>query len=245
MKKKIFIIFLAALIIFIFVERYDFFYYINKVQARLLKVFVRSMKNKDLLYGGILVFSYGVIHSLGPGHGKIFLSAVSVKDKKRLFFYSFLIAYIQGLISVLIIYFIFKNKGVMQNYNRYLPHINQYFYSVALMLLAVINIMNLFAHKKIDEKIPLIGLFLPCPGVISILLATIILGYKKYIFFTALIMSTGIFTTLAVFSFLLTKIKVTYKKDKFFTVASLSFYSLIFVIGVLMSLPFRLSWSFF
>lgn len=202
---------------------------IQRIQLKIMKNFIYSMRKKDLLFGSILIFFYGLIHSLGPGHGKMFLFGLNIKHKKStLIFLSFLIAYIQGLISFFIIYIIFKNELVMRSYTKYINNISQYLYGISLILLGVFNIINDFFEKNIKTRYSVFLLFIPCSGVLSVLTVVIILGYKKYLLFATLIMSTGIFTTLLIFSLVMDKISFSFKYSK---IVNYIFYFLFIVIG--------------
>lgn len=234
MKKRISIIILLSLICIAFIFNREIFFKLQQTQIQIMKEFTISLKKHDSFYWTLLIFSYGLIHSLGPGHGKTFLLTMSIKHTKPvLILYSALIAYIQGLISFTIVYVIFgQNKAFDTVYIKYIDGIGKHLYGITLILLALINMVSELTEKHVKEKYFIIGVFFPCSGILSLLLALIILGHKEYLLPATFIMSTGIFFTLALFSLFIDKIKYSnnlkIKTDKIICL----YYIVLLVIGI-------------
>lgn len=233
LKKFIYIFLLFILIFLCFTKRNEILIYFMNYQHKIMKDLIYNIKNENLLFAGILIYLYGIIHSLGPGHGKIFLLGLkSKKNKLNLIFYSYLIAYIQGLVSFIIIYFVFNDIFILHKFLKNINNLSQSFYGIALIILGGFNIINEILEKHIRNEISIFGLFLPCSGVLSVLVSVVLLGYKKYLFFTTLIMSTGIFTTLLIFIFFINKIKIKKINPKISQIIENIFYILLIILGI-------------
>ncbi len=236
MKRKIIIIFcLICIILFFYINiKTHLFFNIQHVQLKLMKKFVKSIKQIDNYYWLIISFLYGMVHSMGPGHGKSFLIALSFTHKKRqLIFFSALIVYIQGIISYLIIILLFNNRTINVLLIKKIDRITIFVYIFFLIFLSLYEIIHEFIHKKQKDKFFLAGAFFPCSGVLTLLIAVKVTGHAKYLFPAAVIMSTGMFVTLSIFSLFLDKVNnicfISVKKIKY---CSLIFYGIIFLMGV-------------
>lgn len=222
------------MVIILFLFNRQLFFSLQQFQLKIMKQLVFSIKKNDMFFWSLLIFTYGLIHSIGPGHGKTFLLTMNMKHKKMtLIFYSALIAYTQGLISFIIIYILFaQSKTFNAIYMKYLDNLGKQLYGFTLILLAVFNIINEFTERKIKDKFFIIGVFFPCSGVLSLLLALTVLGHKEFLLPGALIMSTGMFSTLALFSLAIDKFHIN--KDYTFNVNKiiLSYYIIILFIGI-------------
>ena len=234
MKRKSTFFLLIISLVLIFIFNRQLFFILQQFQLKIMKQLVFSIKKHDIFFWSLLIFTYGLIHSIGPGHGKTFLLTMNMKHKKTtLIFYSALIAYSQGIISFMIIYLIWKQtKNFNVIYMKYLDDFGKHIYGITLVLIAIFNILNEFTERKIKDKIFVIGVFFPCSGVLSLLLALTILGHQEYLLPGALIMSTGMFCTLGLFSILIDKIQVDRKHEDKINKILFSYYICILLIGI-------------
>ena len=132
------------MVIILFLFNRQLFFSLQQFQLKIMKQLVFSIKKNDIFFWSLLIFTYGLIHSIGPGHGKTFLLTMNMKHKKTtLIFYSALIAYTQGIISFIIIYIIFgQSKTFNAIYMKYLDDFGKHVYGFTLVLLAIFNILN-------------------------------------------------------------------------------------------------------
>jgi len=83
--------------------------YQAQIQTQLMHV-TRAVAQQGWIAGLGLIwisFAYGVLHAIGPGHGKAVISgfaAVEDIDKRRLFFISMLSALLQSLVAIILVY---------------------------------------------------------------------------------------------------------------------------------------------
>lgn len=231
-KLTILLIILGAVTLFLFNR--EIFFKLQQLQLKIMRQFVFSMKNHDTIYWALLIFSYGLIHSIGPGHGKTFLLTMNIRHKKpMLILYSAFIAYTQALVSFIIIYVIFgQNKSFDAFQVKYLDGISKHLYGITLVLLAIFNMVNEFTERKLKDRFFIIGVFFPCSGVLSLLLAITVLGRREYLLPGTLIMSTGMFCTLAIFSMLIDKIHFNTQSKKGVNKVVFSYYILLLLIGI-------------
>lgn len=234
MKKKFTFLLLMIMVIILFLFNRQLFFSLQQFQLKIMKQLVFSIKKNDIFFWSLLIFTYGLIHSIGPGHGKTFLLTMNMKHKKTtLIFYSALIAYTQGIISFIIIYIIFgQSKTFNAIYMKYLDDFGKHVYGFILVLLAIFNILNEFTERKIKDKFFILGVFFPCSGVLSLLLALTILGHQEYLLPGAFIMSTGMFCTLSLFSLTIDKIQIKKEHEKKINKILFSYYICILLVGI-------------
>ena len=234
MKRKFTVLIIIIGIIVLFLFNRELFFKLQQIQLKIMRQFVFSVKKNDVIYWSLLIFSYGVIHSIGPGHGKTYLLTLHLKHKKpTLILYSAFIAYTQALISFVIIYVIFgQNKAFNALQVKYLDEFGKHLYGITLILLALFNMVNEFTERKIKDKFFVVGVFFPCSGVLSLLLTITVLGHREYLFPSTIIMSTGMFCTLAVFSMIIDKINFKINHENRVNKIIFSYYILLLLIGI-------------
>lgn len=230
MKHKITIFLIILIIFLLFAFNKQLFSHFQRLQLIITREFVFSVK-KQSYYWMIFIFLYGLFHSIGPGHGKIYLLTLGVENKKTtLLIYSAIIAYFQGIISYIIVYVLVKYSHTFNTLQlKYIDEFGKNIYGITLMILGVFNLVSEVIENK--TKFFVVGVFFPCSGLLSLLLALTMLGYQKYLLLCTFLMSTGMFFTLATFSIFLDKFNFFSKENKKTKIFCSTFYLFIFSIG--------------
>ncbi len=177
-------------------------------------------EGNNLMYLYILgiSFLYGLIHALGPGHGKMVIASYflahgsKTKEAVKAGFLTALIHAITALFITLSLYLFFQNT-----ISQYFQIINANMYKVSAIFIIGISLYLLFEtikdRNKKEKLRPLgnknilsialsIGL-VPCPGVMTIVLYSMIVGHPYLGIISAIVMSMGMGITIsgaAVFS---------------------------------------------
>lgn len=235
MKKIILLILLFAIISLIFLKFNDIFFLILNYQRELISLINNSLKNESLntyLILLIITFIYGLVHSMGPGHGKTLIITYSLQEKidfERILVSSFLIAYLQGCISFLLVIFIINLSSITSLSLFYdLDSITRIVSSIIIFIIALFTLYNLFlTNKKVkEEKIVIKNLFLssfliglfPCSGVISVLLFFKSFEYNGNLIPLVISMSTGVFISIFFSGYLTNKLKYLLIKNENFKI---------------------------
>jgi len=176
-------------------------------------------------------FLYGLIHAMGPGHGKMVIASYFLANDLKIsasFKAGFLTSIIHTISALFItgtLYLFFENSisGYFQTINTNMYKLSGIF----ILLIACYLLYDTFQDRKIKEELqPLkeknlfsvalsIGI-VPCPGVMTIVLYSMILGYLGLGVFSAIMMSIGMGITIssaAIFASSIKQSKLTqYKK---------------------------------
>ena len=101
MKKKTILILICFIITLYILSSHGNFYLIKfqKIQLKLTQDFIFNIKKINNFYWIVIIFLYGIVHSLGPGHGKTLLATNCLNYKKsNIFLLAAFISYTQGFI---------------------------------------------------------------------------------------------------------------------------------------------------
>ncbi len=158
-----------------------------------------------------LVFAYGILHALGPGHGKVFSALYFMSEKVSLsrgIFLSLLIGFLHGLMGVLLVVIL---KYLLQIYSYLLQqNLAQVIQRTSYFLISLLGLY--FVGKKIFAKknrsaesgkksaiaLALSVSIVPCPGVVMIMLFCISAGALPLGLILSAFMSVGMGLTIAV-----------------------------------------------
>jgi len=184
------------------------------------------------LYILAVAFIYGLVHALGPGHGKMVIASYflvrqsKVKEALKAGFLTSIIHTLTALGLTAILFLFFQNS-----ITQYFKDINANMYKVSAIFIISIALYLLYEtikdknvhENEVDKKeIKNKSLFsvalsigiVPCPGVMTIVLFSMILGYYYLGILSAIMMSLGMGITISLAAILTTKLKNSnYEKD--------------------------------
>ncbi len=177
------------------------------------------------MYGYIILsaFVYGLVHALGPGHGKMVIASyflvhgANIRVAFKAAFLSSIIHTLSALSITAILYLFFQHT-----ITKHFQLINENMYKLSACFIILIALFLLYEtlKERTDSKhIPLpsndktlfklalsIGI-VPCPGVMSIVLFSMILGYYTLGVASAVSMSLGMGITMSIAAILSTQLK--------------------------------------
>ncbi|MCK4322361.1 hypothetical protein KAX08_07585 [candidate division WOR-3 bacterium] len=191
---------------------------LNKRLALLTKKLKETESKKTLFLIIFITFIYGVIHALGPGHGKTLTFSYFLSNKtniKKGIFVGCTIGFLHAfsaLVLVLILYFIIKNSTLqnIESISRVIKMISYCLIAFIGLFLLVKNVFNIRRKRTIEDKeagsikstksiIPfsfVVGL-IPCTGATILLLFSLSLGVLKIGIISTIFMALGMATTIS------------------------------------------------
>ncbi|ACZ12498.1 nickel/cobalt transporter [Sulfurospirillum deleyianum] len=178
------------------------------------------------MYGYIILvaFVYGLVHALGPGHGKMVIASyflahgAKLKDAFKVAFLTSLVHTLSALGVTTILYFFFQ-ESIMKHFGLISENMYKisavFILGIASFLLYEVRKEHQGCMKKEEEamgkttmlKIALSIGVVPCPGVMSIVLFAMILGYYTLGVASALSMSIGMGITMSIAAIATTRMK--------------------------------------
>jgi len=236
--------------------------YLDTTINRMIDELAAGITVSSIVLLVIISFVYGVVHSLGPGHGKSLVATFFFKEKhplKKSVELAAIISIIHTgaavILSFLLFFVLTGIKGMMR------IRMQGYFIAVSGVLVAIAGIvfllMNIFSKKKEESGpagrntgIVAIGIsagIIPCPAALMIMLLTLSGRIPAIGLASVVSMSLGMFFLLSAIGFISIKSRngiisisdLSVKKSELVsTVLEYISIILIIIIGVAMSLPF-------
>jgi len=218
---------------------------------------IREINDESSLYSSLVVifiaFIYGVVHAVGPGHGKALVALYFTSNKssyKKAFKMGYMISIIHAISALIFTFSIFFILKTMfrHNFNEF-SHIAILISAIMISLVGLYLIYEAYTHRKqkekkqkIDNKSELAVAFsagiVPCPGVMTIVLFCIVLGQYSLGIVSALAMSIGMGLTISIagiFSIALNK-KVSTKLESKSYILEIIGGLLVFTLGIFLLL---------
>ena len=200
----------------------DLNHFLSQFNREISSVF-REIKNSEdftlILYLWGVSFFYGVIHALGPGHGKLIVSSYLLTKKnsyKKAFKIGYLISLVHTFSALLIslsIYYIIQ--GVVSKQFHETSEITMKISGILIILFGLYLIYENFIKKEkfeepnLDNKkdffIALSVGLVPCPGVMTLVIFSIIISQIYIGIISAIFMSIGMGLTISIAGILATQ----------------------------------------
>lgn len=231
---------------------------IYKTKIELLLKDIKE-NNSFISYFWLLLFSfiYGVIHAIGPGHGKSLVSAYFLNEDKsftKAFNISLLIGVVHtfsAFILTLVIYYILNT--IFTNYFTNIEYIATKISAVIIITIALYLIFKKIKTVKQNIKssthnsnthscscggcktnstdlgVILAAGIVPCPGTVTIFIFTMSLGIYFVGFLSAVFMSLGMSLIIFIMAYLSIKVK-TKTSNNSFLVKLFEYGSLVFIL---------------
>ncbi|MEA1920192.1 MAG: high frequency lysogenization protein HflD [Campylobacterota bacterium] len=200
-----------------------------------------------------MAFLYGLVHAIGPGHGKALVALYFTSNKSdysKAFKMGYMISVIHAISALLLtfgIYFILKTM-FRKNFNEFSDMAMQIsalmIIGVGLYLIYEAYSSRLHVEKKIEKSsksemaVAFSAGVVPCPGVMTIVLFCIVLGQFTLGILAAIAMSIGMGLTISlagIFSIAINKKTTTFFSDKSYLLEILGGF-LVLLLGVFLLL---------
>lgn len=158
---------------------------------------------------------YGIVHALGPGHGKALVAGYFLGNNhsyKKAFKMGYLISFIHALSALSITFFVYYLLTVI--FSKTFHDTSIYMTKASGVLIIAIGIYLFFEHHKEkdinspSDKSDLAVAFgagiVPCPGVMTVVLFSIMMGKIAVGVIAAILMSIGMGLTISLSAILAT-----------------------------------------
>ncbi|EJF07793.1 ABC-type uncharacterized transport system, permease component [Thiovulum sp. ES] len=215
----------------------------------------RELKNEESIGTILMIFGfatfYGVVHALGPGHGKLLVASYLMTREnsyKKAFKLGYMISGIHAISALsitLVIYFILEAtisksfaeaSSVTTQISGYLILAVGIYMIYEKFFVKEESGVELLKTDKKDFGIAFAVGIVPCPGVMTITLFSIIVS-KVYIgIISAILMSLGMGLTISLAGILATKMKKSSSNSRFNFSEILSNLAIfgIFILGIIL-----------
>jgi ABC-type nickel/cobalt efflux system permease component RcnA len=155
-----------------------------------------------------IAFIYGVVHALGPGHGKLLVSSYFLRNNrsyKEAFKMGYLISIIHTISALSISFVLYYLLEVV--FSQTFQEVSFYMTKISALLIIGVAIYLFFeqhkehhlsaSNQRSDLSIALSAGVIPCPGVMTIILFSILIGNVSVGIVAAVFMSVGMGLTIS------------------------------------------------
>jgi len=177
---------------------------------------IRSLNDENSLSTSLLIlgiaFIYGLVHAIGPGHGKALVALYFTSNKsdyKKAFKMGYMISIIHAISALIFTFGIFYILKTMfrKNFNEF-SDIAMQISAIMIILVGIYLIYEAYKSRKEKEKklkksnkseiaVAFSAGVVPCPGVMTIVLFCIVLGQTTLGILSAIAMSIGMGLTIS------------------------------------------------
>lgn len=177
---------------------------------------IRSLNDENSLSTSLLIlgiaFIYGLVHAIGPGHGKALVALYFTSNKsdyKKAFKMGYMISIIHAISALIFTFGIFYILKTMfrKNFNEF-SDIAMQISAIMIILVGIYLIYEAYSSRKEKEKklkksnkseiaVAFSAGVVPCPGVMTIVLFCIVLGQTTLGILSAIAMSIGMGLTIS------------------------------------------------
>jgi ABC-type nickel/cobalt efflux system permease component RcnA len=217
----------------------EFIYHLNQYQQILNSLIASSFREIDTngFYGSLFIigiaFVYGVVHAIGPGHGKAVVAGYFISQKRTLlsvFKMGYSVAIIHTLSAFILTFGLYYLvEGI---FSRNFDKSVDLMYNISggmILLVGLYLVYELYRDWNVNnfsdsnETLPqkkhfVVALsvgIVPCPGVMTILLFSLMLGHLTTGILATIAMSIGMGLTISISAIMAQKSRNLGNKSRF------------------------------
>ena len=177
---------------------------------------IRSLNDENSITTSLIILSiafiYGLVHAIGPGHGKALVALYFTSNKsdyKKAFKMGYMISIIHAISALIFTFGIFYILKTMfrKNFNEF-SDIAMQISAVMIIFVGLYLVYEAYKSRKEKEKkleksnkselaVAFSAGVVPCPGVMTIVLFCIVLGQTTLGILSAIAMSIGMGLTIS------------------------------------------------
>jgi ABC-type nickel/cobalt efflux system permease component RcnA len=217
---------------------------------KLVSTNIRALDSDESLWAMAVVLGislvYGIVHALGPGHGKAIVGFYFLQhggDKKSAFKLGYLISLVHAFSALTVTFVIYFLLDVI--FSKTFKLTSAYSMKISAVMIIAIGIYLVYeSFKERDKKdeysgskrseyaVAISAGIVPCPGVMTITLFSVSLGHYMLGFASAIVMSIGMGFTISLAGILAVTFRDVFSKLSSKKLYILQILSSIFIIVI-------------